>query len=52
MRLMKATAECPCCEQKFHQIDGTEERALQVVRAALDRHLDSDHPEAPERNQP
>lgn len=43
MRLTQATAECPVCERRFHQIDGTEERALTIVREALDKHITADH---------
>jgi hypothetical protein len=44
MNLVKATVECALCPRKFHQIDGTKERALSVVHAAMDKHLAEDHP--------
>lgn len=44
IRLVKATGICPECGQKFHQIDGTEERAVAVVDAAVSRHLVECHP--------
>lgn len=43
IRLVKATAECPSCGERFHQIDGTEERALEVVRSALAKHEQDEH---------
>lgn len=45
MTLIKATTECAHCPAKFHQIDSTEERALEIVRAALARHVDAEHAE-------
>lgn len=51
MRLVKATTECPTCERRFHQIDGTEERALSIVRAALDKHVAAEHPDDGEATQ-
>lgn len=43
--LHQATVECAHCPRKFHQIDSTEERALQIVRDAIARHLRESHPE-------
>ena len=45
MRLIKATVEGLFCSRKFHQIDGTEERARVIVHTALERHVAEDHPE-------
>jgi len=44
-RLVQVTAQCPHCDVRKHQIDGTEERALQVVRDAIARHVQEVHPE-------
>ena len=44
MRLIKATTECPTCGRQFYQIDGTEDRALSVVRNALAKHQEEVHP--------
>lgn len=46
MRLIKATVECAHCPRKFHQIDGTEERALSIARAAADKHMADEHADA------
>jgi hypothetical protein len=46
MNLVKATVECALCPRRFHQIDSTEERALSIARAAMDKHLSADHPAA------
>lgn len=46
IRLVRVTGECPHCGVKKHQIDGTEERALQVVRDAIARHVAEAHPDA------
>lgn len=43
--LVKVTGECPFCDVKKHQIDGTRERAERIVAAALDRHVEEAHPE-------
>lgn len=41
--LVKSTSVCPICGQLFHQIDSTETRAVEITRAALARHIESEH---------
>ncbi len=43
-RLVKASAECPHCDVKKHQIDSTKERAFRIVADALDAHIREAHP--------
>jgi len=43
--LVKVTGECPFCDVRKHQIDGTRERAERIVTEALDRHVAEAHPE-------
>lgn len=48
MRLIQSTRECLICEAKFHQIDGTEERASLVTGMALAKHQAEAHREVHE----
>jgi hypothetical protein len=43
--LVKVTGECPFCDVRKHQIDGTLERAQRIVAEALDRHVAEVHPD-------
>lgn len=45
IRLVKATAKCPHCDVRKHQIDGTEERALRIVTEAIEAHVREAHPD-------
>lgn len=45
MRLVRVTGKCPHCEVRKHQIDVSEERALEVVGAAIERHVVEAHSE-------
>lgn len=43
--LARCKATCSICGVVKHQIDGTRERAEQVVREAMERHVAEEHPE-------
>lgn len=43
--LVRVTGKCPHCEERRHQIDGTQERAVQVVSDAIEKHIAEAHPE-------
>jgi hypothetical protein len=43
--LIKATGKCPHCDVRKHQIDCTQERAIQVVSDAIEHHIREEHPE-------
>lgn len=45
VRLVQVSGKCPHCDVKKHQIDGTEERAMQVVSDAIERHIQEAHPD-------
>lgn len=45
MNLAQATAQCPYCDVKKHQIDGTPERAADVASKAIRKHIHEDHPD-------
>lgn len=44
--LARCKATCNICGVEKFQIDGTRERAAQVVREAMVRHVAEEHPEA------
>jgi hypothetical protein len=41
--LTSYSAQCPFCPVRKHQIDGSQERAIQVVRDAINRHVAEEH---------
>lgn len=43
IRFVKIGAQCPHCDVRKHQIDTSEEHAIQVVQDAMDRHIEEAH---------
>lgn len=42
---IKLTGKCPHCDVRKHQIDTSEEHAVEVLNAAFAKHISEDHPE-------
>lgn len=45
LSLVQVSGKCPYCDVRKHQIDTTQERAMQVVSDAIDAHVRDMHPE-------
>lgn len=43
--VVQVTAKCPHCDVRKHQIDFSEEHAIQVVSDAMEAHISEAHPE-------
>lgn len=45
LALVSVTGKCPHCDVRKHQIDTTQERAVEVVGDAIDAHIREAHPD-------